>query len=54
MDKFGPTCYDDPMESLTRLKQTSSVEEYTKNFEAISNRLRGISNHNKRCNAPDF
>jgi hypothetical protein len=47
LDKFIPTCYDDPMESLARLKQVSSVEEYKESFEAISNRLRGISDHNK-------
>jgi len=28
-------------------KQVFSVEEYKENFEAISNRLRGISDHNK-------
>jgi hypothetical protein len=47
LERFGPTCYDDPMESLTRLKQVSSVEEYKESFEAISNRLRGISDYNK-------
>jgi hypothetical protein len=47
LDRFGHSCYYDPMESLTRLKQVSSVEEYKENFEDISYRLRGISDHNK-------
>jgi hypothetical protein len=40
--RFGPTAYDDPMESLTRLKQTSTVTAYKAQFEALSNRLRGL------------
>ncbi|XP_042980307.1 uncharacterized protein LOC122310468 [Carya illinoinensis] len=45
--RFGPTAYDDPMEALTRLKQTSSVAAYKSQFEALSNRLRGLSEHHK-------
>ncbi|KAF5471876.1 hypothetical protein F2P56_008640 [Juglans regia] len=45
--RFGPTAYDDPMEALTRLKQTSSVAMYKAQFEALSNRLRGLSDHHK-------
>jgi hypothetical protein len=37
LDRFDPSCYGNPMESLTRLKQVSSVKEYKENFEAISN-----------------
>ena len=37
--RFGATSYDDPMESLTRLKQTSSILAYKGKFEAISNRV---------------
>ncbi|KAF5481388.1 hypothetical protein F2P56_002043 [Juglans regia] len=40
---FGPNAYDDPMESLTRLRQMGSVEEYKDKFESLSNRLRGLS-----------
>ena len=40
--RFGATSYDDPMESLTRLKQTSSVIAYKGKFEAISNRVRSL------------
>lgn len=35
--RFGNHPYDDPMEALTRLKQTSSVEVYKSQFEALSN-----------------
>ncbi|KAF5454428.1 hypothetical protein F2P56_024094 [Juglans regia] len=45
--RFGPTAYDDPMEALTRLKQTSSVVGYMAEFERLSNRLRGLSDLHK-------
>jgi hypothetical protein len=44
--RFGPT-YDDPMEALKKLRQSSTVAEYTTQFEALSNRLRGISDRNR-------
>lgn len=44
---FGPTTYDDPMETLTCLKQTSTVIAYKAQFEALSNRLRGLSDYYK-------
>jgi hypothetical protein len=47
LTKFGPSSYDDPIETLIRLKQYSAVEGYRGKFEAISNRLRGIYDHNK-------
>ena len=47
LNRFGPSTYDDPMEYLSRLKQLSSVEEYKGRFEALSNRVRGIDDHNK-------
>jgi hypothetical protein len=40
--RFGPIAYDDPMESMTRLRQTSTVAVYKAQFEALSNRLRGL------------
>jgi hypothetical protein len=40
--RFGPA-YDNPMEVLMRLRQTSSIVEYTSQFDALSNWLRGIS-----------
>ncbi|KAF5471083.1 hypothetical protein F2P56_011555 [Juglans regia] len=45
--RFGATAYDDPMEALTRLKQTSSVASYMAQFETLSNRLRGLSDLHK-------
>lgn len=47
LDMFGPSSYDDLVEALTRLKKQYSMEEYKGRFEALSNRLRGISKHNK-------
>jgi hypothetical protein len=46
LTRFGPT-YNDPMESLMRLRQVSTVAEYTSQFEAPSNQLQGISEHNR-------
>jgi hypothetical protein len=40
--RFGPA-YDDPMEALTRLRQTSTVTLYKTQFEVLSNRLKGLS-----------
>ena len=45
--RFGTTSYNDPMESLTRLKQTSSVVAYKGQFKAISNRVRSLSEPHK-------
>jgi hypothetical protein len=43
LDRFGSCAYDDPMESLTRLRQQTSVEDYKGKFEILSNRLRDLS-----------
>ncbi|XP_040996213.1 uncharacterized protein LOC121242414 [Juglans microcarpa x Juglans regia] len=45
--RFGLSVYDDPMETLTRLKQVSTVAAYKTEFDLISNRLKGISEKNK-------
>ncbi|KAF5456115.1 hypothetical protein F2P56_025626 [Juglans regia] len=45
--RFGPTTYDDPMEALTKLKQTSTVSAYQTQFEALSNRINGLSDAHK-------
>ena len=37
--RFGPTTYVDPMEVLSRLKQTSNVATYKSQFEALSNKI---------------
>ena len=45
--RFGATSYDDPMESLRRSKQTSSVLAYKGQFKAISNRVQSLSESHK-------
>lgn len=40
--RFGAHTYDDPMESMMKLRQTSIVEEYKSQFEALANRLKGL------------
>ncbi|XP_035551066.1 uncharacterized protein LOC109020622 [Juglans regia] len=45
--RFGPTAYDNPMETLTRLKQVTTMATYKASFEALSNRVRGLSEHHK-------
>ena len=48
--KFGSFAYEDPMEALTRLRQTSNVINYKAQFEALSNRIRDLSeNHKLSC-----
>ena len=41
--RFGSTAYDDPMEVLTRLRQSSTVALYKAEFEVMSNRIKGLS-----------
>lgn len=45
--RFRPSTYDNPMEALTRLKQTTSMAVYKAQFEAFSNRLKGLSEKHK-------
>jgi len=42
LTRFGPA-YDDPMESLVKLRHSTTVAAYTAQFESLSNRLRGLS-----------
>ena len=44
---FGTSAYDNPMEALTRLKQTTTVVSYKGNFEVLSNRIKGLSESHK-------
>ncbi|KAJ0077271.1 hypothetical protein Patl1_35304 [Pistacia atlantica] len=37
--RFGPTDYEDPLEALTRLKQTTTVAAYQEAFEKLSHQL---------------
>uniref|UniRef100_A0A2N9J2Z8 Reverse transcriptase n=2 Tax=Fagus sylvatica TaxID=28930 RepID=A0A2N9J2Z8_FAGSY len=45
--RFGPATYDDPMETLTKLRHTHSVVAYKGQFEALSNRIRNLSEAHK-------
>lgn len=45
--RFGSMVYDDPMEDLHRLRQTTTVIVYKTQFEVLSNRIRGLSKRNK-------
>ena len=41
--RFGTSAYNDPMEVLTRMRQTSNVALYKAEFEVVSNRVKGLS-----------
>ena len=41
--RFGTSAYDDPIEVLTRLRQTSTAALYKAGFEVVSNRVKGLS-----------
>lgn len=45
--RFGTTAYDDPMEALTMGRQSSTVSAYKGEFEALSNRIKGLSPKHK-------
>lgn len=47
--RLGPSANDDPMECLTKLKQTSTVSNYKAQFEVISNRIKGLSEPHRFC-----
>ena len=47
---FGKGLYDDPMETLSKLKQIGSLEECKTQFELLANRvLKLIDSHNLSC-----
>jgi hypothetical protein len=43
LTRFGPSILDDPIETLTRLRQTRIVEAYKSQFEIISNQLKRLA-----------
>ena len=50
LTRFGSIAYEDPMESLTKLRQTSNVVVYKGQFEALSNRIKGLlESHKLSC-----
>jgi hypothetical protein len=46
LERFGPSSYDDHMEALYKLKQITTVDDYKERFEALSNRVKGVDDHN--------
>ena len=47
LTRFESTAYVDPMESLTRLRQTTNVVVYKGQYETLSNRIKGLSDSHK-------
>jgi hypothetical protein len=47
LERFGPFSYDDPMEALSKLKQIITIDDDKERFEALSNRVRGVDDHNR-------
>jgi hypothetical protein len=45
--RFGKGSYDDPMENLSKLKQTGLLEEYKTQFELLANRVLRLSDSYK-------
>lgn len=45
--RFGTGSYDDPMETLVKLKQTGSIEEFKSRFETLANRVHDLPDHLK-------
>ena len=55
LTRFGNIAYDDPMEPLTRLRQTTNVVVYKGQFEASSNRIKGLfDSHKLSCFLSDL
>nr|KYP57678.1 hypothetical protein KK1_003945 [Cajanus cajan] len=48
IDRFGAVC-DDPMAELMKLRQTTSVEKYHEDFDAIVARLQLSEEHKSEC-----
>ena len=45
--RFGTSAYDDSMETLTKLRKVGSVVVYKGQFEALSNRIKELSEKHK-------
>lgn len=41
--RFGPSTFEDPIETFTKLRQTSMVEECQTKFEILSNKIKGFT-----------
>lgn len=40
-ESFGPSTFEDKLEELSRLQQTTTVAEYMARFEALLNKVEG-------------
>lgn len=45
--RFGPGAYDDPMETLSKLKQEGSLEDYKKKFDALALKVHRLPEEHK-------
>jgi hypothetical protein len=45
--QFAPLIFDDPVGTFTKLKQTSTVEDFQTQFEIMSNGIQGLSDEFK-------
>lgn len=41
--RFGPSAYEDPVGAFTKLRQTTTVEDYQSQFEVLSNKISGLT-----------
>lgn len=41
--RFGPSTYEDPIGAFTKLRQTTTVEEYQTQLEILSNKISGLT-----------
>ncbi|KAF5463169.1 hypothetical protein F2P56_019105 [Juglans regia] len=41
--RFGPSIFEDPIGAFTKLRQTSTVEEYQTEFKILSNKIKGLT-----------
>ena len=48
--RFGTTAYDDPIKSLTRLRQVGSVVHYKGQYESLSNHVKELFEKHKLSN----
>ena len=45
--RFGTLAYNDPMETLTKLRKVGNVAVYKGQFKALSNRIKELSEKHK-------
>jgi hypothetical protein len=45
--RFGRGSYDDPMESLSKLKQEGALEDYKNQFDTLALKVRNLPEYHK-------